>query len=112
MDLIGGSLQTFLNAITFSDKTIYPIASRNETDYHNLMDVYLDAVFHPLVDQKEEIFRQEGWICRIDADGLSYNGIVYNEMRGAMSDAEEQILDRVNAELLKDTIYRHTGGDP
>jgi len=113
MDLIGGSLQTFLNAITFSDKTIYPIASRNETDYHNLMDVYLDAVFHPLVDQKEEIFRQEGWICRIDADGLSYNGIVYNEMRGAMSDAEEQILDRVNAELLKDTIYRHnSGGDP
>lgn len=113
MDLIGGSLQTFLNAMTFSDKTIYPIASRNDTDYHNLMDVYLDAVFHPLVLQKEEIFRQEGWICRLDDDGLSYNGVVYNEMRGAMSDAEEQILDRVNAELLKDTIYRHnSGGDP
>lgn len=113
MDLIGGSLQTFLNAMTFSDKTVYPIASRNPTDYHNLMDVYLDAVFHPLVDKKEEIFRQEGWICRIDEEGLSYNGVVYNEMRGAMSDAEEQIMDRNNAELLKDTIYRHnSGGDP
>lgn len=113
MDLIGSSLQTFLNAMTFSDKTVYPIASRNETDYHNLMDVYLDAVFHPLADKKEEIFRQEGWICRISDEELSYNGVVYNEMRGAMSEAEEQVLDRVNAELLKDTIYRHnSGGDP
>lgn len=112
MDLIQGSLQTFLNAMTFSDKTIYPIASRNDTDYHNLMDVYLDAVLHPLVLDKEEIFRQEGWTLNLHEE-LTYNGVVYNEMRGAMSAAEEQILEKVNEELLPDTIYRfNSGGDP
>lgn len=113
MDMIKGSLQTFLNAMTFADKTIYPIASRNDTDYHNLMDVYLDAVFHPLVLSKEEIFRQEGWTLNYEDDTLSYNGVVYNEMKGAMSGAEDQVSEKISTALLPDTIYRHnSGGDP
>lgn len=113
MDLVGGSLQTFLNAMTFSDKTIYPIASRNEEDYHNLMDVYLDAVFHPLVLTKEAIFRQEGIVELLEDDDLRYNGVVYNEMKGAMSVAEDQVMQQVAEQLLPDTTYaNNSGGDP
>lgn len=113
MDLVGGSLQTFLNAMTFSDKTIYPIASRNTEDYHNLMDVYLDAVFRPLVLTKEAIFNQEGIVEVLEDDGLKYNGVVYNEMKGAMSVAEDQVMQQISEYLLPDTIYaNNSGGDP
>lgn len=113
MDLIKSSLQTFLNAMTFPDKTVYPIASRNETDFHNLIDVYLDGVLHPLVLEKKEIFDQEGWTLRLDEDGLSYNGVVYNEMKGAMSGAEEQVLEEAMQRFAPDSTYSHnSGGDP
>lgn len=113
MDMIKGSLNTFLNAITFSDKTIYPVASRNDKDFRNLTDVYLDAVFNPRVRKDEKIFRQEGWRYNLEDDELTYKGVVYNEMRGAMSSQESQVYHNVYKELMPDTIYAYnSGGDP
>lgn len=115
MDLIKGSLQTFLNAMTYPDKTIYPIASRNNKDFQNLMDVYLDAVFNPRIYEMIEIFMQEGWHHEImDKDSpIEYKGVVYNEMRGAYSSAESLLSERISQTLFPDTIYRHSsGGDP
>lgn len=115
MDLVKGSLQTFLNAMTYPDKTIYPVASRNDKDFHNLMDVYLDAVFYPRIYEKPEIFMQEGWHYEImDKDSpIEYKGVVYNEMRGAYSSAESLLSERISESLFPDTIYRHSsGGDP
>ena len=90
VELLKGSLNTFLNAMTYPDKTVYPVASCNDADFKNLMDIYLDAVFHPNIYIHDEIFRQEGWHYEIDSrDGqLSYNGVVYNEMKGAVSSPE------------------------
>ncbi|MCR4720515.1 MAG: insulinase family protein, partial [Lachnospiraceae bacterium] len=86
MELEEGSLNTYLNALTFPDKTCYPVASCNMQDFANLMDVYLDAVFYPAIYEKEEIFRQEGWHYEVDENGeLGLNGIVYSEMKGAFS---------------------------
>ncbi len=115
VELVKGSLNTFLNAMTYPDKTMYPIASCNDQDFKNLMDVYLDAVFYPNIYRKEEIFRQEGWSYQLeDAEGeLSYNGVVYNEMKGAFSSPED-VLDReiINS-LFPDTPYANeSGGDP
>ena len=95
MELCKGSLNTFLNAMTYSDKTVYPVASCNDADFQNLMDVYLDAVLHPNIYEKEEIFRQEGWHYELEEpDGeLTINGVVYNEMKGAFSSPED-VLDR------------------
>lgn len=114
MDMIKSSLQTFLNAMTFSDKTLYPVASRNTKDFENLMDVYLDAVFNPRVKEKKEIFLQEGWRYDLDEDNkLTYKGVVYNEMKGAMSSAEDQVFDQIYENLFPDTIYSlNSGGDP
>ena len=115
MDLIKGSLQTFLNAMTYPDKTIYPVASRNDKDFHNLMDVYLDAVFNPRIYEMPEIFMQEGWHYEImdKNDPIEYKGVVYNEMRGAYSSAESLLMERISQSLFPDTIYRHSsGGDP
>lgn len=115
MDLIKGSLQTFLNAMTYPDKTIYPVASRNDKDFQNLMDVYLDAVFHPRIYEMPEIFMQEGWHYEImdKEDPIVYKGVVYNEMRGAYSSAESLLIERISQSLFPDTIYRHSsGGDP
>ena len=114
MDMVKGSLYTFLNAMTYFDKTLYPVASRNTKDFENLMDVYLDAVFAPRVLEKEEIFLQEGWRYHLDEnEELTYKGVVYNEMRGALSSAEDQIYQQIYHYLLKDTIYTHeSGGDP
>ena len=115
VELVKGSLNTFLNAMTYPDKTVYPIASCNEKDFQNLMDVYLDAVFHPNIYHEEKIFMQEGWHYELDsADGeLTYNGVVYNEMKGAFSSPED-VLDRETRKLLfPDTCYGHeSGGDP
>lgn len=113
MDMVKSSLQTFLNAMTFSDKTLYPVASRNLKDFENLMDLYLDAVFNPRVLEKKEIFLQEGWRYHLEDDKLTYKGVVYNEMKGAMSSAEDQVYSQIYKHLLPDTIYAHnSGGDP
>lgn len=115
MDLIKGSLQTFLNAMTYPDKTIYPVASRNDKDFQNLMDVYLDAVFHPRIYEMPEIFMQEGWHYKImdKDDPIVYKGVVYNEMRGAYSSAESLLIERISQSLFPDTIYKYSsGGDP
>lgn len=115
VELVKGSLNTFLNAMTYPDKTVFPIASCNDKDFQNLMDVYLDAVFHPNIYKHEEIFRQEGWSYQLedkDAD-LAYNGVVYNEMKGAFS-SPDGVLDRVILNsLFPDTTYANeSGGDP
>lgn len=115
VELCKGSLNTFLNAMTYSDKTVYPVASCNDADFQNLMDVYLDAVLHPNIYEKEEIFRQEGWHYELeDVDGeLTINGVVYNEMKGAFSSPED-VLDReIMAALFPDTPYgNESGGNP
>ena len=87
VELAKGSLNTFLNAMTFPDKTMYPVASTNLRDFHNLVDVYLDAVFHPNIYREEKLFRQEGWHYHLEKeeDPLTYNGVVYNEMKGVYS---------------------------
>ena len=133
VDLIKSSMQTFLNAMTYPDKTIYPVATTNEQDLYNLMDVYLDAVFNPAIYTKPTIFEQEGWHYELDlpeGDGcegdtgearaqdlragtLRYNGVVFNEMKGALSDPMSVLDDAVNAALYPDTAYaRESGGDP
>ncbi|MDO4312836.1 MAG: insulinase family protein [Eubacteriales bacterium] len=115
VELVKGSLNTFLNAMTYPDKTVYPVASCNDKDFQNLMHVYMDAVFYPNIYQHEEIFRQEGWSYKLESEDaeLEYNGVVYNEMKGAFS-SPEGVLDRVVLnELFPDTSYANeSGGDP
>ena len=115
MDLARTSLSTFLNAMTFSDKTIYPVGSQNDKDFDNLMDVYLDAVFNPAIYDCKEIFLQEGWHYHIEKpeDPITYRGVVYNEMRGALSSADSQVGDQILEALYPDTIYGcESGGNP
>lgn len=115
MDMLKGSLQTFINAMTFADKTIYPIASRNEKDFFNLMDVYLDAVFYPSIYEKPEIFMQEGWHHELfeNEDDIEYKGVVYNEMKGAYSSPEAILEENISKSLYPDTCYRYSsGGNP
>lgn len=115
MDLVNSSLQTFLNAMTFPDKTIYPIATRNTKDFYNLMDVYLDAVFYPRIYEEEKIFYQEGWHYEMeDLDSpIKYNGVVYNEMRGAYSDPDDQVSEIISEALHPGSTYSHdSGGNP
>ena len=115
VELVKGSLNTFLNAMTFADKTIFPVASCNDKDFRNLVNVYLDAVFYPNIYKREEIFRQEGWSYELEEkEGkLVYNGVVYNEMKGALS-TPESVLARVSEhEMFPDTCYGfESGGDP
>lgn len=115
VELLKGSLNTFLNAFTFSDKTGYPVASRNDKDFFNLMDVYLDAVFYPNIYKKPEIFLQEGWHYELDDPSreLQYNGVVYNEMKGAFSSPEQILFRKIEQSLFPDTPYGvESGGDP
>ena len=137
VDLLKSSMQTFLNAMTFPDKTMYPVASTNEQDLLNLMDVYLDAVLHPAIYRKRAIFEQEGWHYELAADveadegdsiggdavaateaaggqaRLALNGVVYNEMKGALSDPNSVLYDELQAALFPDTAYRfESGGTP
>ena len=137
VDLLKSSMQTFLNAMTFPDKTMYPVASTNEQDLLNLMDVYLDAVLHPAIYRKRAIFEQEGWhyelagdvesdlgdsiagdvVARTEAEDataeLVLNGVVYNEMKGALSDPNSVLYDELQAALFPDTAYRfESGGTP
>lgn len=115
MELAKSSLQTFLNAMTFSDKTLYPVASCNNQDFRNLMGVYMDAVFHPYIYKHEEIFMQEGWHYEFsEEDGsLSVNGVVFNEMKGAYSSPDDILARQVEAGLYPDTAYANdSGGNP
>nr|MBQ8252223.1 insulinase family protein [Lachnospiraceae bacterium] len=115
VELAKGSLNTFLNAITYPDKTVYPVASCNDKDFANLMDVYLDAVFHPNIYKEKKIFLQEGWHyeCESPEDEITYNGVVYNEMKGAYSSADDLLDRNVYNGLYPDTAYGvDSGGDP
>ncbi|GAB6103522.1 MAG: insulinase family protein [Blautia sp.] len=115
VELVKGSLNTFLNAMTYPDKTCYPVASCNDQDFQNLMHVYLDAVFYPNIYKKEEIFRQEGWSYQLeDTEGpLKYNGVVYNEMKGAFSSPDEVLEREIMNSLFPATPYGcESGGDP
>lgn len=115
VELAKGSLNTFLNALTFSDKTMYPVASKNEKDFFNLMDVYLDAVFYPNIYNCPEIFMQEGWHYDLDdrEGDITYKGVVYNEMKGAYSSPESILFRKIQEALFPDTPYgRESGGDP
>ena len=115
VELVKGSLNTFLNAMTYPDKTVYPVASCNDKDFQNLMHVYMDAVFYPNIYQHDKTFRQEGWSYKLDdPDGeLTISGVVYNEMKGAFS-SPEGVLDRVVLNsLFPDNAYSvESGGDP
>lgn len=121
VDLIKSSMQTFLNAMTYPDKTVYPVATTNEQDLLNLMDVYMDAVLNPAIYTKRAIFEQEGWHYELDApegapltEGtLRYNGVVFNEMKGALSDPMSVLDDAINRVLFPTTAYAcESGGDP
>jgi len=114
VELMKNSMNTFLNAMTFPDKTVYPISSRNEKDFLNLMRVYLDAVLHPAIYEKPEIFYQEGWHYEFDENGKpSYKGVVFNEMKGAYAGADRQMGKAMDEMLFPDTCYRFSsGGDP
>lgn len=129
VNLLKSSMQTFLNAMTFPDKTVYPVASTNDQDLLNLTDVYLDAVLRPMIYRKRAIFEQEGWHYELSVDGedptvgstantgnpprLTLNGVVYNEMKGALSDPNSVLYDELQAALFPDTAYRfESGGTP
>ncbi|WP_394019075.1 insulinase family protein [Anaerococcus cruorum] len=114
MDMASSSLQTFLNAMTYPDKTVYPVSSENDKDFYNLTDVYLDAVFNPSVRHKREILDQEGWHYEMDKDKITgISGVVYNEMKGALTDPDEIVYDDFVSYLYKNSPYEYeSGGDP
>ena len=114
MQLVKGSLNTFLNAMTYPDKTMYPVSSCNDTDFKNLMDVYLDAVFHPNLYNKREIFMQEGWHFETDENGkILINGVVYSEMKGKSSSPDSNVFDEILTAMFPDNAYGLcSGGDP
>lgn len=115
IELAKGSLNTFLNAMTYPDKTVYPVASCNDKDFQNLMDVYLDAVFHPDIYHEEKIFKQEGWHFEMEnaEDELTINGVVYSEMKGAYSSPDDVLWREIMNSLYPHTAYSvESGGDP
>lgn len=115
IELAKGSLNTFLNAMTYPDKTVYPVASCNDQDFKNLMDVYLDAVVNPNITKYEEIFKQEGWHYELTGkdDELKINGVVYNEMKGAYSSPDEVLSSQIYRSLFPDNTYsKDSGGNP
>ena len=114
VELLKSSVNTFLNAFTFPDKTVYPFSSRNDKDFLNLLDVYLDAVLHPAIYHKPEIFRQEGWRYELrDGEEPVYSGVVFNEMKGAFASADEVLENEMNRLMFPDNCYSHcSGGHP
>ena len=113
VELLKSSMNTFLNAMTFPDKTLYPVSSRNAQDFLNLTEVYLDAVFAPSILHNPNIFRQEGWHYEQDGENLTYNGVVFNEMKGAMSSVDEIAERGIMHLLFPDNCYRfNSGGEP
>ncbi|MGE4213238.1 MAG: insulinase family protein [Anaerotignaceae bacterium] len=114
-ELMKGSLNTYLNALTYADKTMYPVASCNHEDLYNLMDVYMDAVFNPQVIKEKKIFMQEGWHYELNnaQEPITIKGVVYNEMKGALSGPDRVLNNAINQSLFTDSIYRfESGGDP
>lgn len=115
VELAKGSLNTFLNAMTFADKTMYPVASCNEKDFENLMDVYMDAVLYPNFSKEDKILKQEGWHYELnnEEDELTYKGVVYNEMKGVFSSPEQTLFRKIQQSLFTDNAYHfESGGDP
>lgn len=113
VELMKGSMNTFLNAMTFDDMTLYPVASCHDKDFKNLMDIYLDAVFYPNVLKRKEIFMQEGWHYEIDDNQLYYNGVVYNEMKGYMASPDYILEQLIKESLYPNSCYSyHSGGKP
>ena len=114
VELLKGSLKTFLNAMTYNDKTVYPVSSKNDKDFLNLVNVYMDAVLHPSMLNDERIFMQEGWHYELSDDGkLSYNGVVYNEMKGAYSSPDDLANEKLMNMLYPDSCYsKDSGGNP
>lgn len=115
IELAKGSLNTFLNAMTYPDKTVYPVASCNDKDFRNLVHVYLDAVFYPNIYKEDKIFKQEGWHYEMEntEDELTINGVVYNEMKGAFSSPDDVVEREIMNSLYPDTTYGlESGGDP
>ena len=115
VELVKGSLNTFLNAMTYPEKTIYPVASCNDKDFQNLMSVYMDAVFHPNIYKYQEIFQQEGWHYELESEDapVTINGVVYNEMKGAFSSPDDVLSRQIMTSLFPDTTYANvSGGDP
>lgn len=115
VELLKGSLKTFLNAFTFPDKTMYPVSSKNDKDFLNLVDIYMDAVLHPLAVKKPEIFYQEGWHYELHGkeDEMIYKGVVFNEMKGAYSSADEVEMSEMSSMLYRDNCYgKDSGGNP
>lgn len=115
VELVKGSLNTFLNAMTYPDKTVYPVASCNDQDFKNIMDVYLDAVFNPNVYARPQIFKQEGWHYELNDkdEPLSINGVVYNEMKGVFSSPDDMLDRAIFNSLFPDNEYSNeSGGEP
>ena len=114
VELMKSSLNTFLNAMTFPDRTFYPVSSRNDQDFINLLRVYMDAVLHPLLHSRPEIFGQEGWHYELDEDGAPFcKGVVFNEMKGAYADKDSRMYLEIERQLYPDTAYRfESGGHP
>ena len=115
VDAFNPCLNTFLNAMTYPEKTIYPIASCNDKDFQNLMSVYMDAVFHPNIYKYQEIFQQEGWHYELESEDapVTINGVVYNEMKGAFSSPDDVLSRQIMTSLFPDTTYANvSGGDP
>ena len=113
VELAKGSLNTFLNAMTYPDKTVYPIASCNDVDFKNLMDIYMDAVFNPNIYKKEEIFKQEGWHYESDGEKFFLNGVVFNEMKGVYSSADDVLESKILQTIYNGNQYKYeSGGDP
>lgn len=113
VELMKSSMNTFLNAMTYPDKTVYPISSRNDKDFLNLTSVYLDAVFAPKILENPNIFYQEGIHIELDEENSAYKGVVFNEMKGAMSGVDDRIEQGINSLLFPDNCYRfNSGGDP
>lgn len=111
VSMLQSSMQTFLNAMTYSDKTVFPISSRNDKDFFNLMSVYLDAVFSPMIYKRPEIFMQEGWHYEFDENGeMFFNGVVFSEMKGVYSDVDSVIEDETQRLLFPDNSYGYSSG--
>lgn len=111
LQLMKGSLNTFLNAITYSDMTLFPVASTNKKDFSNLCDVYLDAVFNPTILKESRIFSQEGWHYeKDDDDNIVYNGVVFNEMRGLWDDCDFLHTNEILKSLFPNTCYSYVSG--
>ena len=113
VELLKSSVNTFLNAMTYPDKTVYPISSRNDKDFLNLLDVYMDAVLHPAIYHKPEIFRQEGWRYELREEGPVYQGVVFNEMKGAYASADAELEFAMSKLMFPDNCYSmESGGHP